>query len=136
VDVLEAKSALPCLPVSEVVEPGDVVVMDPANEKHVLRCAVAADPLVVGIAAGRGEECKKIGLEEIAAQVPVATSGIVPCKVDAGFGPIRRGDLLVASPNPGHAMRAVESTPGTVLGKALEPMASGTGLIRVLVMLR
>jgi hypothetical protein len=33
-------------------------------------------------------------------------------------------------------MRAFEPKPGTILGKALEPLDSGTGLIRVLVMLR
>jgi hypothetical protein len=118
------------------VEPGDVLVMDSANEKHVVRCAMPADPLVVGIAAGRVEDCRKFGLEEVSTQVPVATSGIVPCKVDTAFGPIRRGDLLVASPNPGHAMRTDNPSQGTVLGKALEPFATGTGLIRVLVMLR
>ena len=134
--VLDSGPAFPCMPVSEAVEPGDVVVMDPANEKHVVRCVLQADPLVVGIAVGRGEECKKTASEEASSQVPVATSGLVSCKVDAGFGPIRRGDLLVASPNPGHAMRAMDSTPGTVLGKALEPLEKGTGTIRVLVMLR
>jgi len=98
--IMDARNALPCLPVSDAVEPGDVVVMDPANEKHVVRCILPADPLVVGIAAGRVEECKQTASEETLSRVPVATSGIVPCKVDAAFGPIRRGDLLVASPNP------------------------------------
>ncbi len=134
--VLEPTPAHPCLTVSEAVESGDVVAMDPANDKHVIRCILPADPLVVGIAVGRGEECKKTASGEASSQVPVATSGIVLCKVDAGFGPIRRGDLLVASSNPGHAMRATDSTPGTVLGKALEPLDKGTGAIRVLVMLR
>ena len=33
-------------------------------------------------------------------------------------------------------MRADEPAPGTVLGKALEPLNAGTGAIKVLVMLR
>jgi hypothetical protein len=66
----------------------------------------------------------------------VALSGTVPCKVDAGYGAIRVGDLLTVSPTPGHAMRASEAPPGTVLGKALEPLEAGTGVIRVLAMLR
>ena len=133
---LDSGPSFPCMPVSETVEPGDVVVMDPVNDKHVVRCVLPVDPLVVGVAVGRGEECKKTASEEASSQVPVATSGIVSCRVDASFGPIHRGDLLVASPNPGHAMRAVDSTPGTVLGKALEPLDKGTSTIRVLVMLR
>lgn len=66
----------------------------------------------------------------------VALSGSVPCKVDAGYGAIRPGDLLTASATPGHAMRADDPLPGTILGKALEPLESGTARIRVLVMLR
>jgi hypothetical protein len=67
----------------------------------------------------------------------IALSGTVPCKVDAGYGAIRPGDLLTVSPTPGHAMRAGDPAPqGTVLGKALEPMETGTGTIRVLVMMR
>jgi hypothetical protein len=68
---------------------------------------------------------------------PVATGGVVLCKTDATLTPILANDLLVASPIPGHAMKAPRPVePGTVIGKALEPLASGTGLIKVLVMLR
>ena len=69
-------------------------------------------------------------------RAPVALSGIVPCKVDADFGAIRVGDLLTVSSTPGHAMRSVDNAPGTILGKALESLDSGKGVIRVLVMLR
>ena len=69
-------------------------------------------------------------------RAPVAFSGIVPCKVDAGYGVIRVGDLLTTSPTRGHAMRTSDPQPGTILGKALEPLDAGTGLIKVLVMLR
>lgn len=71
-----------------------------------------------------------------ATHAPVALSGTVPCKVDAGYGAIRPGDLLTTSPTAGHAMRAADPAPGTVVGKALEPLAEGTGLIRVLVLMR
>jgi hypothetical protein len=56
--------------------------------------------------------------------------------VDASFGAIAPGDLLVSAPTPGHAMREAAPLPGTVVGKALEPLAAGQGIIRVLVMLR
>jgi hypothetical protein len=69
-------------------------------------------------------------------EAAVAVSGVTPCRVDAGFGSIRPGDLLVSSPTPGYAMRAADPLPGTVIGKALEPLDSGTGSIRMLVMMR
>ncbi len=72
-----------------------------------------------------------------AKHAPVALSGTVMVKVDAGYGDIAAGDLLIASPTPGHAMRAPDPAPeGAVIGKALEPLVKGTGLIRMIVMLR
>jgi hypothetical protein len=72
--------------------------------------------------------------------IPVALMGVVPVKVTAERGAIRPGDLLAASCVPGHARRAEPVTidgvafhrPGTVLGKALQPLESGTGVINVL----
>jgi hypothetical protein len=57
-------------------------------------------------------------------------------KVDASYGAISPGDRLVASPNSGYAMRAVSPEPGTVLGKALGTLTSGTGVIPVMVTLQ
>lgn len=56
-------------------------------------------------------------------------------KVDASYGAIQPGDLLVASPNPGYAMKASNPQPGTIVGKALAPWTSGTGTIPVFVTL-
>ena len=114
------------LPVHGSVEPGDVLVADTEQVGSLHRSDQAADPAVVGIATGEAFDGK----------VPVAVSGIVECRVDAGFGAVKVGDLLTASPTPGHAMRAMEPLPGTVLGKALEPLDSGVGRVRVLVMPR
>ena len=55
------------------------------------------------------------------------------CKVDASAGPIEVGDLLTSSKNPGFAMRAVDPKIGTIIGKALEPLDTGTGFIAVFV---
>ncbi len=69
--------------------------------------------------------------------MPLAVVGIVPVKVSAENGPIRPGDLLVASSTPGHAMKAGPNPRrGTVIGKALEGLEEGTGVIQMLVMLR
>ena len=65
-----------------------------------------------------------------------ALYGLAEVRVDAGYGAILAGDLLTTSPTPGHAMIAVAPLPGTVVGKALEPLEAGTGRISVLVMPR
>lgn len=57
-------------------------------------------------------------------------------KVDASYGAIRPGDLLVASPTPGHAMRADDPGVGTVVGKALGALDEGTGAIAVMITLQ
>jgi hypothetical protein len=64
--------------------------------------------------------------------------GVVSCKVSAENGPIHPGDLLVTSATPGHAMRTDRESawPGTILGKALGSLDSGTGVIQVLVTLQ
>lgn len=158
-------------PVSELVEPGDVLVSDPAEPGRLRRGDAAEDPGVAGIVSGqpglslgggfvamrevdssladrlesardagnRPEEARlwaELEKKFAEARAPVAQSGIVACKVDASYGPIARGDLLAVSPTPGHAMKSPSAAPGTVLGKALEPLAEGRGAIRVLVMWR
>jgi hypothetical protein len=57
-------------------------------------------------------------------------------KVDASYGAIQPGDLLVSSDTPGHAMKATDPQVGTVIGKALGSLDSGTGVIPVLVALQ
>ncbi|HET7079999.1 MAG TPA: S-layer homology domain-containing protein [Chloroflexia bacterium] len=59
-------------------------------------------------------------------------------KVDAGFGAIHAGDMLVSSPHAGYAMKADDSKIkfGSVIGKALGDLDSGTGLIPVMVTLK
>jgi hypothetical protein len=135
----EPRSVLPSFPVSEAVEAGDVLVMDPAHAGSVARCAVPSDPRVVGIAtaaaAARAGAAERTGAE-VLPLVAVAMSNVAFCKVDTTNGPIEVGDLLVASATPGHAMRTTAAQPGTVVGKALEPLAGGTGVLKILVMMR
>ncbi len=123
--------------VASPVEPGDVLAVDPEHPGFLKRAASSGDPTVVGVVVdtagvtlGEGEA------GEGQARALLATSAIVPCHVDAGYGAIVPGDLLVASPTPGYAMRASDPMPGSVVAKALEPAAEGKRTIRVLVMLR
>jgi len=123
--------------VSEPVEPGDVLAMDPERPGRLHLAAAMADPTVVGVVADSpGILLGATGSDDHTYRVAVALSGVAACKVDASFGPVFPGDLLVASPTAGHAMRGDAPIPGTVLGKALEEVISGVATIRVLVMLR
>ena len=77
---------------------------------------------------------------EAAGQETVATTGRVLVQVDATHAPVRAGDLLVTSDITGVAMRSEPITiggalvhrPGTIIGKALQPLANGRGTILVL----
>ncbi|MFQ6117471.1 MAG: hypothetical protein ACE5LQ_04320, partial [Candidatus Bipolaricaulia bacterium] len=66
----------------------------------------------------------------------LALMGVVPVKATAENGPIKPGDFLTTSSTPGYAMRCgdIERCEGAIIGKALDPLHEGTGLIRMLVM--
>ena len=68
-------------------------------------------------------------------QVPVTVSGIALCKVDAGYGSIRPGDLLTTSNVAGHAMKVTDhaNAHGATIGKAMTGLEEGEGLVLVLV---
>ncbi|MBK7353402.1 MAG: hypothetical protein IPI97_01265 [Nitrosomonas sp.] len=69
---------------------------------------------------------------------PIALLGKVYCKVDAQFGAIEVGDLLTTSNTLGHAMKATHSemASGSILGKALQSLKEGQGMIPILVALQ
>jgi len=114
--------------VTEAVEAGDVLALDPDDATRLRRAASLADALVVGVAAGASQPAAGDG----GLEAPVAVSGITLVRADAHLGEIRPGDLLSASATPGRAVRAPEAVPGTILGKALDPLPAGAGTIRIL----
>ncbi len=119
-------------------EPGDVLVISAASNRSVALSSQPYSTLVIGIYSEKpgfvGSSHPMDAQQDD--EIPVAVVGIVLCKVSAENGPISRGDLLVASSTPGHAMRADHPEPGTILGKALEPLDTGTGVIQILVTLQ
>jgi hypothetical protein len=123
----------------EQIEPGTVMVID---EEGVLReSSRAYDKRVAGVVSGGGDYRAGLLLdrqESKANRKPVALVGKVACKVDARPSQIEVGDLLTTAPTPGHAMKANDASkaPGAVIGKALQRLAEGQGLIRVLVSLQ
>jgi len=66
----------------------------------------------------------------------IALIGTVYCKVDASCASISAGDLLTTSNTQGHGMKAVDAQRsfGAIIGKALQSLPEGTGLIPILVM--
>jgi len=120
---------------------GTVLVVDPNKDNHVLPSAKPYDTGVAGVVSTQpGILLGEPGSEK----VKVTHNGRVRVKVDARHGSIKIGDLLVTSATPGYAMRSVPVNvggaaihrPGTILGKALEPLESGLGEILVLLTLQ
>lgn len=120
------------------VDPGTVLVIGENSALH--PCCSPYDKRVAGVVSGANGVRPGIILnrqDEGNGTLPVSLNGRVCCKVDADYEPVGIGDLLTTSSTPGHAMRATDphNAFGAVLGKALEPLETGTGLIPVLVSL-
>lgn len=122
-------------------EPGDVLVVDPDHPGHFLKSANPYSTLVGGIYStkpGLIGRRQTTDLKARTTEVPMAMVGIVPTKVSAENGPIKIGDLLVTSSTLGYAMKGTDRSllTGAIVGKALGPLQSGTGVIEVLVSLQ
>jgi hypothetical protein len=126
---------------SQKLEAGTVVALDTEKSNQVLASSEAYDTRVAGVVSAQ----PGISLGEGGAgKVLVATTGRVKVKVDATRAAIKIGDLLVTSDVVGVAMKSEAikvgsrriHSPGTIIGKALEPLAKGTGEILVLLSLQ
>ena len=123
-------------------EPGDVLEIDQKADRHLALSHRPYATLVAGIYSTKpGLLATPHPIDDAtfqSSEVPLAVVGIVPCKVSAENGPIARGDLLVTSSRPGYAMKGTDRRRlvGAVVGKALEPLPKGTGMIQVLVTLQ
>jgi hypothetical protein len=129
------------VPATRAIPAGTVVVVDVEQSNHVLPSNHAYDTRVAGVVS---EKPGVILGESGAGKVMVATTGRIRVKVDATHAPIRVGDLLVTSDKEGIAMRSQPldlggtpiHRPGTLIGKALEPLEKGAGEILVLLSLQ
>jgi energy-converting hydrogenase Eha subunit F len=129
------------VPSKQTLAAGTVVILDPGESNHVLASTKSYDTSVAGVISAQ----PGISLgEKGEGKALVATTGRVKVKVDATRAPIRVGDLLVTSERAGVAMRSEPldlggvpiHRPGTLIGKALEPLQKGTGEILVLLSLQ
>ncbi len=129
------------VPVSEEVEPGDVLELDPDNPGHYRKTRGPCSTLVGGVVSTDpgvvlgSSPTLDIGPSTLDSAL-LALLGIVPVKVTDEGGPIEPGDLLVTSSLPGFAMKRNPASTAScdLVGKALESHRSGMGLIRVLLM--
>jgi hypothetical protein len=123
------------LPVANDPEPGDVLVVNADG-----KLAASTEPYQHSVVGIYSSAPSNIGNAEHYGQdgyAPLALVGLVPVKASAENGPITPGDLLVASAAPGHCMHADPDPPqGTVIGKAMEGLDEGTGVILMLVTLQ
>jgi hypothetical protein len=117
---------------------GDVLAVSEDTDRTVEKSDEPYSTRIVGVYATRpGVLLTERDIDErLDDLVPLGVIGVIPTKVSAENGAIRRGDLLVSASLPGHAMRADPDRLrfGTVLGKSLQDFAGpGTGRIQVLV---
>ena len=125
------------VPARQELVAGTVVTLDTEKSNQVMASNQAYDTRVAGVVSAQpGITLGEAGVGKLL----VATTGRVKVKVDATRSPIRIGDLLVTSDKEGFAMKSEPMmiggrqlhAPGTLIGKALEPLPGGTGEILVL----
>ncbi len=131
------------LPARGDLEPGDVLAIGPDGA-----LVLATEPYQDALAGVHSTKPALLGGAQegadLTGKAPLAVSGIVPVKVTDENGPIVPGDPLTSSSTPGRAMKASKITiggvafypSGVILGKALQPHASGHGLVEALVVLQ
>ena len=121
--------------VTEPVQPGDVLELDPSQPGSYRKARGAPSTLVAGVVStqpGIALGTSTIGPQ----QALLALSGIVPVKVTNEGGPILPGDLLVSSSSPGCAMRwdDAQSPSCSFIGKALGGFDGEYGTVLILLM--
>ena len=105
-----------------VEQSGDVMIIDFAERRTMRKAATSYSTMVAGIYSTKpGVLANPYGLDDpkLAAEIPLAVIGIVPCKVTTENGAIQAGDLLVTSSLAGHAMKGTDRSKmlGAIVGK-------------------
>ncbi|HEY2092543.1 MAG TPA: hypothetical protein VGJ81_11680 [Thermoanaerobaculia bacterium] len=129
------------VPASTEMSAGTVVILSRDKSNEVTPSSTSYDSTVAGVVSAKPGIILGVASPD---KAQVATTGRVRVKVDATKEPIKIGDLLVTSDKPGTAMKSIPVNvagislhrPGTIIGKALEPLNSGEGEILVLLSLQ
>jgi hypothetical protein len=131
------------LPAVEGLQAGDVLAIGPDG-----KLTRSTEPYQISVAGVYSTKPGFVGGQPVKGEatgaIPLAITGVVPVKVSAENGPIRPGDLLATSSTPAYAMKASPLTvngvtfypSGVIIGKALQGLDEGTGVIQVLVALQ
>jgi len=120
----------------DIVEPGDVMVVDMNNPDTYRRSNGSSEQAVAGVISTNPSIVVGNGKTEYTAVM--AMVGRVPVKVSSENGNINRGDLLVTASSSGYAMKydpkkdRNEKMVG-VIGVALEPFSEDKGKILTLI---
>ncbi|HEX8136378.1 MAG TPA: hypothetical protein VF544_02190 [Pyrinomonadaceae bacterium] len=129
------------VPARQLMGAGTVVVLDTEQSNQVTTSKQPYDTRVAGVVSAQpGVILGEAGENK----AMIASTGRVKVKVDATRSSIKVGDLLVTSDKEGMAMKSEPLSlggtpihrPGTLIGKALEPLEKGTGEILVLLSLQ
>jgi hypothetical protein len=137
--------------VSEPVESGDVVELDPTRSGYhrkargysqLIAGVITSKPgFILGNSSGELDSAAIVGAEkglipETTGRPLLALMGRVPVKATTENGAIRPGDLLTVSGKPGYAMRCANARAceGAIVGKALQGLERGQDMILVVVM--
>jgi hypothetical protein len=129
------------VPATTEMDAGTVVVLNRDRHNEVMPSQRMYDTAVAGVVSAQPGVILGVPGE---AKEQIATTGRVRVHADATRGAIRVGDLLVTSDRPGFAMKSQPvdlggvqfHRPGTLIGKALEPLPHGQGDILVLLSLQ
>ena len=114
------------------IDPGTVVIADPALNAGVQKSRKSYEKTLVGVISTKPGLI--IGKTEVGTGYPInlALSGRVPVKVTSENGPIRPGDPLTSASTPGFAMRATKA--GAIIGQALTGFdGEGQGMVEIFI---
>jgi hypothetical protein len=122
----------------ELLEPGDVVVIDENNPGQIRRTEKEYDKKVAGVISGANGISPGLSLSQedvLEGEYPLTMLGRVYVKVT---GKVEIGDMLTTSSIPGYAMSVKDhaNAHGTVIGKAMTANKDGEGMVLVLVNLQ
>lgn len=122
----------------DVLEPGDVVVIDEDNPSNICKTHKAYNQKVAGVVSGANGVQPGLSLSQqnvLEGAYPIAMIGRVYVKVT---GKVKVGDRLTTSNTPGYAMASKKrrKANGAVLGKALSNQNEDKGYVLVLINLQ
>jgi len=108
-------------------EPGTVLVF--GGDKEVTTTKSMNDTRSAGVVST--DPAYTMNHAQTGIRVCIALAGRVPCKV---VGRVKKGDMLTTAATPGYAVKALNPTLGSIIGKALEDKDYGeAGVIQVAV---